>query len=99
MKGCPLRCLWCSNPECQNYFKEIVFIKNNCIACGKCYEICPVDAIDQKIFEIDRNICDNCGKCSEVCIADAKKIIGKWYSESELIREIEKDRIFYKGKC
>lgn len=97
MKGCPLGCLWCSNPESQNRTMEIAFVESNCIGCGKCYEVCGLDAIDEHTFEIDRGICDNCGKCVEVCPGNAKKMIGRWYCVPELIREVERDRIFYRN--
>jgi pyruvate formate lyase activating enzyme len=97
MKGCPLRCLWCSNPESQSHHEEIAFIEKNCVHCGECAEICPLGAIEPETFEIDRNICDNCGKCAEICPADAKKIMGKWYTIDELIEKVEQDRIFYRN--
>ena len=97
MKGCPIRCLWCSNPESQVRHREIAFIEKNCIHCGECEKICQLEAIDPETFEIDRDICDNCGKCAEICPANAKKIIGKWYTIDELIEEVEQDRIFYKN--
>ncbi len=97
MKGCPIRCLWCSNPESQNYHEEMAFIHNNCTLCGECAEICPLGAIERDTFEIDRDICDNCGKCAEICPANAKKLIGKWYTIDELIKRVEEDRIFYRN--
>jgi pyruvate formate lyase activating enzyme len=96
-KGCPLNCLWCSNPEAQNSFPELTYNQRKCIGCKKCINVCPVDALsftDEKI-KIDRNRCDNCGKCLEVCISEALVMIGKEWSIEEIIDEIEKDRIFY----
>ena len=97
MKGCPLRCLWCSNPESQSHHEEIAFLNKSCIQCGECAEICPLGAIEPETFEIDREICDNCGKCAKVCPADAKKLMGKWYTIDELIEKVEADRIFYRN--
>ncbi len=97
MKGCPLRCSWCSNPETQWHYEEVAFLQNNCIGCGECAPICPLGAIEPGTFEIDRDICDNCGKCAHVCPAGAKKLIGKWYTIDELIKKVEADRIFYRN--
>ena len=97
MKGCPIRCLWCSNPETQNHHEEIVFFQKNCIGCGECAEICPLGAIETETFKLDWDICDNCGKCAEICPVNSKKLIGKWYTVSELIKEVEADRIFYRN--
>lgn len=96
MKGCPLRCRWCSNPESQTFSEEIMFIKNKCIGCGKCVEVCPQKATDARTFEIDRNMCTACGNCAEVCYANAKKNVGTGYSVGEIMEVIEKDRVFYR---
>lgn len=98
MKGCPAECLWCSNPEGQEPHTEIMFIKGNCIGCGKCVVVCPVaGAISAEDFEINRELCTNCGECAEVCPANAKKLTGRWVSVGELVKEVEKDRLFYKN--
>ena len=97
MKGCPLRCLWCFNPESQNHRGEIVFVKENCIQCRACTSVCPVEAIDLETLEINRELCNNCGKCSEICPTGAKKLIGESVTVEELIEKVEKDRIFYRN--
>lgn len=97
MKGCPLRCLWCSNPESQTHGIEIMDVKNNCVRCGKCAALCPAGAIHSDSFNIDRAICLKCGKCAEQCFANAKKTVGRMVSVDELMRIIEKDRIFYRN--
>ncbi len=97
MKGCPLRCLWCSNPESQASGLEIMDVKSNCIKCGKCAALCVYGAIDFKTLDIDRLLCTKCGKCAEKCYANAKKITGKQVSVRELMELIEKDRIFYRN--
>lgn len=99
MKGCPLRCLWCSNPESQALGLEIMDVKSNCIKCGKCAALCEYNAIDFKTFDIDRGICTKCGKCAEKCYANAKKITGKQVSVRELMELIEKDRVFYRNSA
>lgn len=95
MKGCPLKCIWCSNPESQKSSIEIMDVKSNCIACGKCVNLCISKAINPVTFDINRNLCDECGVCAKYCYANAKKLTGKKVTISELITVIEKDRIFY----
>jgi len=93
-KGCPLKCIWCSNPEGQSYQKELRQIKTNCIGCNECIKICPVNAIDvQK--NINRKICISCGKCAKVCFAGALEIVGYEMSTEEILVEVEKDMPFY----
>lgn len=95
MKGCPLRCLWCSNPESQNPQVEIMDVKSNCIGCGKCMTLCENHAVKEGTFDIDREVCTRCGVCAEKCYANAKKLTGKQVTVREMMKLIEKDRIFY----
>lgn len=98
MKGCPLSCLWCSNPESQKLEPEVAYFKDKCIGCGKCAEICPQKAISyvkDKGLVIDRNKCDSCGLCAEVCPSGSKVLIGKPMTADEIIAEVKKDSAFY----
>jgi len=95
-KGCPLRCLWCDNPESQQRSVEIGFAKQNCIGCGKCFEVCPESALHWGEGRVDRKKCTVCGKCTEVCFARALTLIGREITVTEVLREIERDRIFYR---
>lgn len=97
MKGCPLRCIWCSNPESQNFNIEIGSLVKNCIRCGKCLEVCEENAICLPDFQIIRDRCNNCLKCAKACRVKAKKIIGIEITVDELIDIVEQDRIFYKN--
>jgi len=103
LKGCPLRCLWCSNPESQKGGPELGYLELNCVcaeACGAgCVSACPLDAIalnEQGKPSINRTICDDCGKCAEACGYDALKLVGREMSVAEVLAEIEKDRPFYR---
>lgn len=97
MKGCPLRCLWCSNPESQNTGIQIMDVKSNCIKCGKCAVLCDAGAIDSNTLNIDRKLCRICGRCADSCFANAKKITGRTVSIDDVMDIIEKDMIFYQN--
>lgn len=103
LKGCPLRCLWCSNPESQKSEPELGFIESRCVgsgACGApCLSACPLQAIGlnaQGKPEIERKVCDACGKCAVVCGNDALKVVGRQMTVDEVMAEVEKDRAFYR---
>ena len=97
LKGCPLTCLWCHNPESQNFNPEISFMPDKCIGCGWCFEACEWHCHrleeDQRIF--DRTDCKQCGKCAEKCYAQAIELVGKQMSVDEVISEVMKDKAFY----
>jgi len=97
LKGCPLKCFWCSNPEGINSNIEIAYSMNSCISCEECLKICPVDAISkEKQNRILRNKCVFCEKCVEACPTGALELIGKRMTINEVLKEIEKDSPFYK---
>lgn len=86
LKGCPLRCLWCHNPESQNSKKELLFYKSRCTGCGKCREICSRAGTDQ---------CVACGMCVDICPSGAREISGREASVEEIIAEVLRDKSFY----
>jgi pyruvate formate lyase activating enzyme len=98
-KGCPLRCQWCSNPESQNDCPEVAHRNSLCNKCGRCFEICPPQAISMidEGVAIDRNKCNNCGKCVEVCIPEALKVYGKEMSIDEVYQDVVRDKPFYQN--
>ena len=96
-KGCPLRCLWCHNPEGQSASPEIMIRSSRCLAgCSECLAACPDGAIIKTaaVPVIDRQKCSACGKCADVCPAGAIELVGRRLTSAELLKEIEKDRIF-----
>jgi len=101
IKGCPLMCKWCSNPETQNPFPEIYYNKEKCVFCQRCVSACGVQAIrsdvDKKLVVTDRSKCKACGKCVAVCPAEARSLVGVYMTPEELVEEIKKDMIFYES--
>jgi pyruvate formate lyase activating enzyme len=98
VKGCPLRCLWCSTVDSQLMSPEMEYFANKCIKCKKCVEVCPTNAIresDTDEIVTDRRYCDNCGKCAEVCSTGARKMVGEEMTVGQVLEEIEKDTLFY----
>jgi pyruvate formate lyase activating enzyme len=101
LKGCPLHCAWCQNPETVNPRPEIMLVPNNCIGCAKCVEVCPSGCIAHngtgRINAIDRDRCSlsSCGKCEKVCYANAINICGRYLTVAEVLEVVERDREFY----
>lgn len=100
MKGCPLKCAWCSNPESQAATPQLMVRDIKCVACGQCASVCPTRAITLTETE-GRRIswcrCDQCLKCVDVCLYDSLTAIGKHMRVEDILEEVEKDRIFYKN--
>ncbi len=94
-KGCPLRCLWCHNPEGLSIGKNLSFMSKKCTACGRCLEVCKGRTVSDGVLIIDRSKCDACGKCVEACLNDANELIGKEVTAKEVFDEVLKDKIFY----
>lgn len=95
LKGCPLRCIWCHNPESLNKEPTLSFSKTNCSSCGRCLSECFARTIESGTLKIDREKCIKCGKCVSACLNDANEIIGKEISTKEVFDEVMKDKIFY----
>ena len=98
LKGCPLRCIWCHNPEGLIGHRQLSYTAENCVLCGRCLEVCPnrCHRINGSAeHTVDRAGCIACGKCADVCPAEALRIYGNIMSVDEVIEDVEKDRLFY----
>ncbi|MBR4051110.1 MAG: glycyl-radical enzyme activating protein [Clostridia bacterium] len=95
LKGCPLRCIWCHNPESLEKTATLSFCKQKCSTCGRCLAVCSSRTIENGILKIDRENCTGCGKCTEFCLNDANEIIGKEMTASQVMDEVLKDKMFY----
>ena len=97
LKGCPINCAWCHNPESHNIHEEIGYNESACIKCGRCIEVCLNQAhfIKDGNHIFDRKKCDCCFKCVEVCPSALEKI-GKEITVEEVLSEVLEDKIFYK---
>ncbi|MHA1301217.1 MAG: glycyl-radical enzyme activating protein [Candidatus Helarchaeota archaeon] len=95
-KGCPLRCVWCHNPESIEIKPSIVWYDKKCIGCKSCIEACPNNAISfNNGIHINRNLCKACGTCVEVCPATALKKFGEYWTVEDLVKEVLKDKMYY----
>ena len=99
LKGCPLACWWCHNPESLASRPQLAFFEGKCIACGKCFEACPHGAHERladgsRVFHRER--CEACGRCAEGCYAEALVLEGRSLTVEEAMEELRRDLPFYK---
>jgi len=99
MQGCPLHCLWCSNPESWEIKRNLMYIKSKCTKCGKCAKNCPVKAItiSNDGLNINRNICNSCGACENTCLNSAFSFAGKSLTIDEILHTVLKDKAYYEN--
>ena len=97
LKGCPLNCLWCHNPESKSFNPQLSYDINKCNMCRKCETVCPVKAhkFEKNVHHIECSACTLCGKCAEACPTGSLSIYGKVMSVDEIIAEVEKDKSFF----
>lgn len=88
LKGCPLSCTWCQNPESISPEAQIVFQSSRCIHCGACFEVCPGG-------KLDPSECILCGECADVCCTTAREVLGKIVSPEQIMDSILRDRVFF----
>jgi len=99
LKGCPLRCLWCGNPESISPRPQLSYMPERCIACGACIEICPETALipgAEGKAVLDRPRCTDCGKCAAVCDPKALEMVGREMTADEVMAVVLRDAEYYR---
>ena len=96
-KGCPLRCIWCHNPETQSYDSQLLYDRERCLGCRRCGVACPSLAIRYKDGKVitDSGLCTRCGFCVDECPSALRQITGKAYTVEQLMKLLRQDLLFY----
>lgn len=97
LKGCPLRCIWCHNPEGQLPQPQLMVQPEKCIACENCVCACPngCHRFENGVHHFDRSRCTGCGRCAERCFTGALSLVGKRMRAQDVMREVLRDRKMY----
>ena len=97
LKGCPLSCIWCHNPESNKPFPELMYDAKKCSLCGKCMDVCPngCHSFKDSVHIFNRENCINCGKCAESCYFEALEMAGSVMNQEDVLNEVLKDKAFY----
>ncbi|MFC1931275.1 glycyl-radical enzyme activating protein [Chloroflexota bacterium] len=98
LKGCPLNCLWCQNPEGKETRPQLMFFSDKCTGCARCASVCPNEAVNmvEGKSSVNRDKCQQCFKCVEVCPNEARQITGRIVGCEEIMAEVMKDKAFYR---
>ena len=96
-KGCPLRCLWCHNPEGLLPHAQLSYLPHKCVGCRRCETVCTQKAhtFDENGHTLLRHSCTQCGACTKVCRAEALSLYGRRATVDELLDEVMEDADFY----
>ena len=95
LKGCPLACLWCHNPESQGFAPEVMPQERLCIGCGLCFQACPQHFSAPLPPLGEERECLHCGRCAEVCPTGARLLVGRQVTAAEILPQLLRDRPFY----
>jgi pyruvate formate lyase activating enzyme len=95
LKGCPLDCWWCHNPETRSVHPEVIWVETRCTGCDECREVCPQGGPIFADLPKDGTSCIACGNCVQACPADARKLVGCEMTVADVLAEVLKDRIFF----
>lgn len=95
LKGCPLRCEWCANPESQQIKPQIGLFAEKCASCLKCTEVCPFGETFKKERKVDWEKCTRCLRCVDVCFYGARVLYGKKMTVNEVVETVKRDKVFF----
>lgn len=98
LKGCPLRCVWCHNPESISFVPELAYFGHKCLNCGECAAVCETRAHrhDGGKHHFDRILCKACGKCADICPGEALTLYGKSMDTDSVLKTVLEDQPFYR---
>ncbi len=97
LKGCPLHCAWCANPESNRPGPQVGLFADKCAFCKKCAEVCPNGAVFLREHRVDWEHCTGCLKCVDVCLYDARVAYGKRMTAGEVFEAVKRDQVFYRN--
>lgn len=97
LKGCPLRCAWCHNPECLSPKVQLRFVERRCVQCGRCAAVCPnqVHTWGNGAHQVHFERCAQCGRCESACPTEALKLTGRHVTAQQVMQTVIRDRAYY----
>jgi pyruvate formate lyase activating enzyme len=96
LKGCPLSCWWCHNPESRSTEPDLIYSQDRCACCGSCVAACANHAITWNNGPVwDRQLCRHCGDCAEACPSGARQLVGRWMSVEQVLEAVKRDLVFF----
>src|SRR5690242_18067639 len=99
LKGCPLRCFWCHNPEGLRGHLEVQFTPSRCLECGECARVCPHGAHEMGPdgHRYHRDLCQTCGVCIDACYSEALQMTGEVMTDRQVVAEVLQDQAFFQS--
>ncbi len=98
LKGCAMACLWCHNPEGRESGPQLMIDEAKCIGCGRCIQVCPAQHfLENGALVHRRSGCAGCGRCARACPSGALTLCGEERTPEDVVRELEKDRLYYEA--